>query len=365
MDLATLASGRRTYTPRLRASALVVVALAAASCSGSDRGSREEPNVAPSPKTEASIPAEETETSTLTDRLEAELTINDQPDWMVAEAGSIWVTRDEAAAVDRIDPETNEVVATVEVGDHPCNGIVAEAGSVWVPSCTNQSIYRIDPKTEKVAATIKVPIFRSFAGEVPSEIAAGAGAVWTVTEGRNGDFDALARIDAKTSRVTDKIELGHVGAGVAASDDAVWVASPNDDMLVRVDPKTLKVVAEVKDVSAPNFVATDGTDVWALGGQRTDQSLSDGSVTRIDAGTNEIVATIPIDENPGAAGDIEIGEDGVWVRTQYTLLAKIDPATNEVTDRIEDQKGLGGVVNEFGSVWLSDFAFNKVWRVRI
>jgi streptogramin lyase len=146
----------------------------------------------------------------LEDELEAELTVADQPDWMAVGYGSTWVARDEAGAMDRIDPRTDEVVATIKVGDHPCVGMAAAFGSIWVPSCSKQAVYRISAASEDVEAVVKVPVFKTFSGTGPfGGFAAGVGAVWIVTEGKSGAFDVLARIDPRSNEVTDEISLGH------------------------------------------------------------------------------------------------------------------------------------------------------------
>jgi hypothetical protein len=52
---------------------------------------------------------------------------------------------------------------------------------------------------------IDVPIFQSFAGTGPfGGIDAGEGAVWLVTDGGRGVFNALARIDPESNSVTAK-----------------------------------------------------------------------------------------------------------------------------------------------------------------
>ena len=336
--------------------AVVASLLLLASCGGNGGAT-----VRPSPRATGTPTPQVTEL-TLQDNLEAQLTIEDQPDWMTSGFGSIWVTRDEAGAVDRIDAESNKVSSTVRVGDHPCNGIVSAYGSVWVPSCSEQVLYRIDPKDES-AEKIKVAIFQPTSGQLAHKLAAGAGAIWMMTEEKSGEFTALARIEPKTNKVSDVIPIGHAGTGVAASDDAVWVAAPDDGVVVRVDPTAKEVVAEIEGLSAPNFAAADETGVWVLSGTTTDRSPGDGSLVRIDPESDQVVAQIQVDEQPGQAGDIVAGEGAVWVRTQFTLLAKIDPSSNRLVERYTDQKGLGGVVADFGSVWLSDFAFNQVWRV--
>jgi hypothetical protein len=45
-------------------------------------------------------------------------------------------------------------------------------------------------------------------------------------------------------------------------------------------------------------------------------------------------------------------------------VTRIDPAASSVVDRVTEQGGLGGVTIGFESVWLSDFAFKRVWRIR-
>ena len=45
--------------------------------------------------------------------------------------GAVWVANTAAGSVSRIEPATNQVVHTIEVGNAPA-GIVVAAGFVWV-----------------------------------------------------------------------------------------------------------------------------------------------------------------------------------------------------------------------------------------
>lgn len=305
-----------------------------------------------------------TQLRSLADRLQADLTIEGQPDWMTVGYGSVWVTVDEKAAVARIDPATNEVAAMIEVGGHPCDGLSAVFGAIWVPSCTDQTLYRISPGAENVEAAIPIPVFQAVSGAGPfGGLAAGAGAVWMVTEGGKGTFDALARIDPRTNTITDTIPLGHLGGGVAVGEGAVWVTAPEDGMLLRVDPESREVAEEVTGLAQPTWVAVGEGGVWVQSGTWGDHQEGDGSVVRVDPQTNEIVTRIRVDDSPGQAAIVTVGGGSVWARSQFTLLAKIAPESNLVVERYEDQKGLGDIEIGFGSVWLSDFGFNKVWRL--
>jgi virginiamycin B lyase len=307
----------------------------------------------------------------LDDRLQAELAIEGEPDMLTTGYGAIWVGipdqgEAELAGVGRIDPATNELAATVQVGRKICGGLAARFGSIWTASCAEQKLYRISPETNEVEATIDVPVFPSVLGAPPlGGFATGAGAVWMVTsEGGGSDFDVLVRVDPRTNEITDEIPLGHQGGSVGVGGDAAWVTAPEDGMLLRVDPKERAVIVEIPGFAQPVRVVAGEGGVWVLSGTWPDHvEGADGAVTKVDPTTNEIVATIPIDEQAGQAGDLQFGEGSVWVRTQYTLLAEIDPATNAIVSRYEDQKAMGSIATGFGSVWLSDAVYARVWRV--
>jgi YVTN family beta-propeller protein len=89
---------------------------------------------------------------------------------------------------------------------------------------------------------------------------------------------------------------------------------------------------------------------------------ADGSVSRIDPKTNQVVATIDVGV-PGPGGDIAAGEGAVWVRASKVLLSAIDPATNKVARRYGPPHGSGAVRAGEGKVWVSAHDVSKVWRL--
>ena len=72
--------------------------------------------------------------------------------------------------VSRIDPATNAVVATIQVGADPF-AVAVGHGSVWVANRRGFTISRVDPGTNRVVASIPV-------GNRPQGIAAGDEGVW-------------------------------------------------------------------------------------------------------------------------------------------------------------------------------------------
>ena len=53
------------------------------------------------------------------------------PAGVVVDQGSVWVTSQCAGTLSRIDPDTNRVVATIELGYHPFDLAVGD-GLAWV-----------------------------------------------------------------------------------------------------------------------------------------------------------------------------------------------------------------------------------------
>jgi virginiamycin B lyase len=266
------------------------------------------------------------------------------PDWLAIDE-AVWVSNEPKDTVSRLDPTTNTVTATVQVGSRPCSGLAAGFGSLWVPNCGDQTMSRVDLKTNKITATIKTTVANSEGG-----IAAGAGSVWLMTDTKG----TLARFDPATNAVVAEIYVASGSYGMTFGEDAVWVTSTEHSTVARVDPRTNLVVETIPVGKSPRFIAAGGGAVWTL-------NQGDGSVSRIDPKTNKVVATIEVGV-PGPGGEIAYGEGSVWVTSFEFPLSRIDPARNAV---VQQFAGAGGdaVRVGLGSVWLSNLRAGNVWRL--
>ena len=103
-------------------------------------------------------------------------------------------------------------------------------------------------------------------------------------------------------------------------------------------------------------IAVGAGAVWAAN--------PDGSVSRIDAETGRIVATIDTD---ASAWTIAAGDGGVWFLGSdepSTAVTRIDPRRNRVTRRIPvGASNLAGVAVGAGSVWAAASDEGVVWRI--
>ncbi len=106
------------------------------------------------------------------------------PDWSLVTPNAVWVSSAKVNHVVQLLPATNTVGVIAEV-QRPCAGLAEGFGSVWVPSCGTHRIDRLDPLTGKVVATVAADPANSEGG-----ITVGAGAVWFV-----GKPSKLLRID--------------------------------------------------------------------------------------------------------------------------------------------------------------------------
>ena len=145
---------------------------------------------------------------------------------VAATADAVWLAAGGEDTVIRVDPTTNAVDDTISVGSSP-TGVAATPTAVWVANQLDETVQRIDPDTNDVIETIPIP------DSDLRGVAATNDDVWAIDSG-----GTLYRIDPDTNEVTATLETGHRSSPdgyIAATDDAVWVTSTDDDLVTRID----------------------------------------------------------------------------------------------------------------------------------
>lgn len=169
---------------------------------------------------------------------------------------------------------------------------------------------------------------------------------------------------------------------LAATDDALWV-KVDDGRVVRLDPTTNEVLAEIQAGSDSEICqgigAGDG-ELW---------TCDERDLVRIDPATNEVAARVPVDKSydsgqipvafdhawvladdgsvlVGVADDavdvefdlgvrctgIAAGDEALWAACiEDGTVIRIDPATGEVTQRIQGLDEARVISAEGGNVW--------------
>jgi virginiamycin B lyase len=197
---------------------------------------------------------------------------------LAAGDGSVWVLSDSAGILTRINPQTNTIQATIKV--KPFSYCAAFGyGAVWITNCGQiqyhrngevtardpGSVQKIDPKTNQVVATIPV-------GFAPNFLAAGENGIWIL----NQVDGSVSRINPDSNQITATIDAKVSGWGgdIAAGAGSVWLRGNKTFFLVTVDPKLNAVSKRYGPLCgsgavrvADNIVwvsAHDSSTVWAI-----------------------------------------------------------------------------------------------------
>jgi streptogramin lyase len=180
-----------------------------------------------------------------------------------AGAGSVWAIDDGSGEVIRVDPERNEVVAEIAVGDGPSD-MVFDEDAAWVINHRDRALVSLDTSTNTARRLATI----ADENVAPERMALLDGSLWIT--GRGAD---LLQVDPNTGRVRDTVEIGGSGIDVIAADGALWVPSrsvagdqsglPTMESLRRVTPGgTATTVAEpAQRVDVHGLTAGDG-DLW-------------------------------------------------------------------------------------------------------
>jgi hypothetical protein len=134
-----------------------------------------------------------------------------------------------------------------------------------------------------------------------------------------------------TPKVIGTVTLANNLGWISSGFGSVWVADTDRQVLLRVDPRTRRVQAEIRtggDFNAQGgdpIVAAGSDAVWAIA--RSPGTDGGHRIMRIDPATNRIVsrATLPARQAP-LIFDIQIVNGRPWVNTLRGAI-EIDPAT--------------------------------------
>jgi YVTN family beta-propeller protein len=257
---------------------------------------------------------------------------------LAAAGGSVWVGGLDGGDVVRLDPATGRVVRRVRVGVRVFN-LASAPGSVWAVSNSTQTVVRIDAKTGRVTATVGV-------GAAPYDVAWGFGSAWVSNSGDG----TVSRITGK--RVVKTIRVGVEPNGLSAIGGSLWVTDHTLGKLVRIDPRTNRVTGSV-DLPGADWVTEADGSLWV--------SEETNVVARVDPATLKVLARVPVKRNPlGSA----VVRGRLWVPCiDGGAVVVIDPRTTKVVRTFPAGPGPIVVLPVGGGVWLSHSTGNTVWRL--
>jgi glutamine cyclotransferase len=226
-------------------------------------------------------------------------------------------------------------------------GLSFDGKTIWL-SRGPAGISRIDATSNSITAPIVIDPTWTWGG-----FRTNAAGLWL------GDFDAnlLYRIDPVSLAIVARIPIDANPDGLAVTVNAVWVAQHRGGSVTRIDPATnAAVTIKVGHAgnSGPHEVGIGAGSVWVSAGLTATDAGPGGAIVRIDPKTNRIQATIKIPASASACGGFAISETAVWMAScgDQPVLVRIDPETNQVVATI-DLGGYGGTpVLVDGVPWL-------------
>jgi YVTN family beta-propeller protein len=238
------------------------------------------------------------------------------------------------------DIATITPIAVFPVEGTPDWQVVTE-DAVWVSNGPRNTVHRLDAATNKVIATVSV-------GKRPcSGLEAAFGSLWVP----NCTDKTLSRVDMKTNEVLATIPVGPAASegGLAASSDHIWILSDSKGVLSKIDPKTNAKIADI-EVPSGSFVAVRGEDgaIWAV-------STENSVVVRVDPTTDKVTDRIDVGPRPRFT---TAGGGSIWTLNQGDgTVSRIDVKTRKLITNIEAGIPGGGGEISYGEgyVWATVF----------
>ncbi|MDB5538558.1 MAG: hypothetical protein JWQ89_285 [Devosia sp.] len=278
------------------------------------------------------------------DQLVVEATVPFSGDFLAPGFDAIWMMRPFGKLV-RADPADNSGI------QHDVPGAVGAfarlavgEGGIWIPDSANGGhIYKFDPVTATVALDIPVNLT-----DPEGCIAVGGGSVWAV--GFEDRHIWLRRYSATTGEEQSKTAIAG-GVCVAIGEGSVWVSDTYHDAVLRLDLGSGELLATIPVAGQPRFLAVGEEAVWVI-------TQMDGLVHRIDPASNTLTASISTGHR-GSGGDITTGGGFVWASFRGAPVVRINPLSHDI--RVYEGVGFGdAIAYGSGSVWVSGQRLSRI-----
>jgi streptogramin lyase len=274
---------------------------------------------------------------------------------LAIDRGSAWVACKEQFRVVRVNTTTGKTTATLRLGAQAI-AVRSGLGSIWALDSAG-TVYRLNPKNGKVSKRIASNAAAAY------NIWIGGGSVWVAAD----QGAEVVRISPRTNRVVAHIPAGDGPASMAFSGGTAWVVNHRDTTVNRVDLKTNRStrLARLGGDGAPERMVWLRGSLWITGRgiDLLQVNPADGSIRR----------TIEIG---GSGIDLVADRDSLWIPTRSVevdptgfptmdALKRVSVASGAVTTvaRPGSRLDVNGLVAAAGAVWLADNRAGALYRV--
>jgi DNA-binding beta-propeller fold protein YncE len=264
-----------------------------------------------------------------------------------------WVACKEQSRLIRVDTRTGKTVRSVRLSG-PVIAVTSGFTSIWALDAGG-TLYRLNA-TGRVVMRIAVP------AAAPYNVWIGGGSVWVAAD----QGAEVVRLSPRTNRVVARIPVGDGPADMAFSGATAWVVNHRDRVLTRIDLATnrsTKLATLAGD--APERMEWFRGSLW-ITGRGTD-------LLKVDPTTGSLEQTIDI----GVSGiDLAVGGDSIWVPTRSAAVDARGFPTMDALKRVSASSGavstvvrpagrvdVHGLAVQSGAVWIADNTRGRLYRI--
>ena len=173
----------------------------------------------------------------------------------------------------------------------------------------------------------------------------GAGTDAPPAAARAGAHRAVA-ISVASGRPTGAVELPGAAAAALTADDSLWIADPDDQLVLRLDPSSGQIVDRIPVPDQPGALAAGGGAIWVA-------ATLGRAVRRIDPATGQVTQTVAL---PGAsAGAIAYRAGAIWVADPSSrTLVVVDARSGAVRGTHQLELRPTAIAATADAVWVAD-----------
>ena len=213
-----------------------------------------------------------------------------------------------------------------------------------VQSRDQRTVERVHPATGKRR--------RIVIGGTPYDVAFYDGSLWATS----ASAGAVVRVDPRTNRVVARIVTGGTPANLTAAFGSLWAGSATGTAVFRIDTETNTATRVETGGEGPGSVEPVRDALWV-------SQQGSNTVAKLDPETGEVIATVPVGTAPSWPADA--GDGTLLVpNARADTVSRIDTGTNRVVQTIRVGGGPAVFRRAFGDLWLTHLR-GSVWRLRV
>jgi YVTN family beta-propeller protein len=165
--------------------------------------------------------------------------------------------------------------------------------------------------------------------------------------------NSLVRIDPRTNRIVEVTPVGRGPGAIVVVGDRVWVANSLDDTLTSIDTRSGETLT-LGGFPFPSSLARDGLRVWV-------GNNSEGLLVAIDGIAGTVVDRMPV---PGSAAVsfLASGGDSIWIVEEEAAVRRLRLATRRF-ELVSASQAAHGIAFGDGAAWVAESARDQVLRV--